>query len=253
VIAPTLAEHARRLSSERKAFVTATVVRAQSPTSARPGDVALVMGDGTIEGFVGGVCAEESVRLHGLRALETGEPLLLRLVPEAGPDEDVVDGAVTAHNPCHSGGTLEIFLDPSLPPPRVVVVGDAPVAQALRELAPHAGLEASDGEVGADDLALVVASHGRDEEPALVAALTAGVPYVGLVASERRGEAVRASLDVADELRDRLRTPAGLAIGARTPAEIALSILAEIVQERRAAAPLWAPVHGGHHDCHHEH
>ncbi|HET8536255.1 MAG TPA: XdhC family protein [Solirubrobacteraceae bacterium] len=253
MIAPTLAEHARRLSSERKAFVTATVVRAQSPTSARPGDVALVMGDGTIEGFVGGVCAEESVRLHGLRALETGEPLLLRLVPEAGPDEDVVDGAVTAHNPCHSGGTLEIFLDPSLPPPRVVVVGDAPVAQALRELAPHAGLEASDGEVGADDLALVVASHGRDEEPALVAALTAGVPYVGLVASERRGEAVRASLDVADELRDRLRTPAGLAIGARTPAEIALSILAEIVQERRAAAPQWAPVHGGHHDCHHEH
>jgi xanthine dehydrogenase accessory factor len=253
VISTTLAERARQLAAERSTFVTATVVRAKSPTSARAGDVALVLADGTIEGFVGGVCAEESVRLHGLRAMETGESLLLRLVPEAGHDEEVVDGAVTAHNPCHSGGALEIFLDPSLPPPRVNVIGDAPVAQALRELAPHVGLEAADGELGDDDLALVVASHGRDEEPALAAALTAGVPYVGLVASERRGEAVRASLDVADELRERLRTPAGLAIGARTPAEIALSILAEIVQERRAAAPQWAPVHSGEHHCHHEH
>jgi xanthine dehydrogenase accessory factor len=133
------------------------------------------------------------------------------------------------------------------------VVGEAPVAQALRAIAPHVGLEAADGDIGAEDLALVVASHGRDEEPALVAALTAGVPYVGLVASERRGDAVRASLDVPDELRDRLRTPAGLAIGARTPAEIALSILAEIVRERRAAVPQWAPVHSGDHHCHHEH
>jgi len=249
VIASSLADRARRLADERKAFVTATVVRAQSPTSARPGDAALVFADGTIEGFVGGVCAEESVRLHGLRALEIGEPLLLRLVPDAGPDEQVVDGAVTAHNPCHSGGTLEIFLDPSLPPPRVVVVGEAPVAHALRELAPHVGLEAAaDATAGGDDLAVVVASHGRDEEPVLAAALAEGVPYVGLVASERRGAMVRAALDVPDELRERLHTPAGLAIGARTSAEIALSILAEIVQERRAAAPQWEPVHS--HHCH---
>jgi xanthine dehydrogenase accessory factor len=247
VITHALAERARQLQEARHAFVTATVVRAQSPTSARPGDVALVLADGTIEGFVGGVCAESSVRLHGLRVMETGEPLLLRLVPDAGGDEPVVDGAVTAHNPCHSGGTVEIFLDPSLPPPRVVVVGDAPVAQALRELAPHVGLEAAapaDGaiSISGEDLALVVASHGRDEEPALVAALTEGVPYVGLVASERRGAAVRASLDVADELRDRLHTPAGVQIGARTPSEIALSILAEIVQERRSGAPRGTPV-----------
>jgi xanthine dehydrogenase accessory factor len=250
VITTALAERARQLQSERRAFVTATVVRAQSPTSAHPGDVALVLGDGTLEGFVGGVCAEESVRLHGLRVMETGEPLLLRLVPDAGADEDVAEGAVTAHNPCHSGGTLEIFLDPCLPPPRVVVVGDAPVADALRELAPHVGLEAAPGpSSGDEDLALVVASHGRDEEPALAAALTAGVPYVGLVASEKRGAMVRAALDVPDELRDRLHTPAGLAIGARTPAEIALSILAEIVEERRADVPEVAPVSGGHH-CH---
>ena len=121
------------------------------------------------------------------------------------------------------------------------------MAQALRELAPHVGLEAAAPAGGAlsisgEDLALVVASHGRDEEPALVAALTEGVPYVGLVASDRRGAAVRASLDLADELRERLHTPAGLQIGARTPAEIALSILAEIVQERRAGAPRGTPL-----------
>jgi xanthine dehydrogenase accessory factor len=189
------------------------------------------------------------VRLHSARVMETGEPLLLRLVPETGPDEPVVDGTVTAHNPCHSGGAIEIFLDPCLPPPRVVVVGDAPVAQALRELAPGVGLEAVDGPSAAEDLALVVASHGRDEEPALAAALSEGVPYVGLVASERRGEKVRAALDVPDDLRERLRTPAGLPIGAHTPAEIALSVLAAIVQERRAAVPDLTPVEA-HHRCH---
>jgi xanthine dehydrogenase accessory factor len=249
VITTALAERARQLQSERRAFVTATVVRAQSPTSAHLGDVALVLADGTIEGFVGGVCAEESVRLHAARVMETGEPLLLRLVPDVGSDEVAADGTVTAHNPCHSGGALEIFLDPCLPPPRVVVVGDAPVAQALRELAPGVGLEAVDGPSAAEDLALVVASHGRDEEPALAAALSEGVPYVGLVASERRGEKVRAALDVPDDLRERLRTPAGLPIGAHTPAEIALSVLAAIVQERRAAVPDLTPVEA-HHHCH---
>ncbi|HMJ36201.1 MAG TPA: XdhC family protein [Baekduia sp.] len=247
MIATGLADRARRLQDERAAFVTATVVRAQRPTSAHPGDVALVLADGTVEGFVGGACAESSVRLHGLRAMETGEPLLLRLVPGSGEDEPVVDGAVTTHNPCLSGGTLEIFLDPCLPPPRVVVVGDAPVALALRALAPHVGLEAvrPAGDVvqlSGEDLALVVASHGRDEEPALAAALTEGVAYVALVASPRRGEAVRAALDCDDALRSRLRTPAGLDIGARTPPEIALAILAEIVQERRSGTPRGTPV-----------
>jgi xanthine dehydrogenase accessory factor len=247
VIAGTLAERARRLRDGREAFVTATVVRAQRPTSAQPGDAALVLADGTVEGFVGGACAEASVRLHGLRAMETGEPLLLRLLPDAGADQAGPDGTMTAHNPCLSGGALEIFLEPCLPAPRVLILGDAPVAAALRELAPRVGLEpvgVAGGHVhlSGEDLALVVASHGRDEEPALAAALTEGVPYVGLVASRRRGEAVRAALDVPGELRGRLRTPAGLAIGARTPPEIALAILAEIVQERRSGAPRGTPL-----------
>jgi xanthine dehydrogenase accessory factor len=230
-------ERERALEAARAPFVEATVVRVQRPTSVRPGDSALVLADGTIEGFVGGICAEESVRLHALRVLETGEPLLLRLTPEPGEGEErPQDGAVTAHNPCLSGGGLEIFLRPRLPVPRLAVVGEAPVARALAEFGRTLGFEVC-SEPGDDLAALVVASHGRDEEAALGAALQDGVPYVGLVASARRGAAVRAALDVPDPLRARLHSPAGLAIGARTAQEIALSILAEIVAERRALTP----------------
>jgi xanthine dehydrogenase accessory factor len=250
-----LAWRAEALADERVPFVQATVVRARRPASVRPGATALVLADGHIEGFVGGACAEESVRLHALRALETGEALLLRIEPGNG-DADAIDGAVTVHNPCVSGGGLEIFLEPHLPPARVHVVGDTPVAFALAELgrdlgydvAPSAGGEL---ELGGDDAAVVVASHGRDEEHALVTALEAGIPYVGLVASRARGESVKDALDVRDEDRARLHTPAGLDIGARTPEEIALSILAEIVAMRRAHTMprVSSPPHPGHHCC----
>lgn len=238
MIGEPLAERAQQLRAERVAFACATVVGVRRPTSVRPGDSAIVLGDGTVEGFVGGVCAEESVRMHGLRVLETGEPLLLRLLPDAGSEiEEAVEGTVTAHNPCLSGGAMEIFLEPCLPAPRLIVVGDAPVARALCELAPRVGFDVAavaDGPVAVDAraAALVVASHGRGEEAALGAALREGVPYVGLVASRQRGDGVRAALDVPEALRSRLCSPVGLDIGARSPAEIALSVLAEIVQER---------------------
>jgi xanthine dehydrogenase accessory factor len=213
-------------------FVSAVVVRAQRPSSVRAGDRATVTGDGTIEGFVGGACAEPAVRLHALRVLETGEPLLLRIEPGDG-EAPAQDGAVTVQNPCLSGGAIEIFLEPHLPAPRVTVVGESPVARALADLGPRLGLDVGP-EAGADDLALVVASHGRDEQDALAAALAGHVPYVGLVASRRRGAAVVEELRSAGVDVSRLRTPAGLDIGARTPAEIALSILAEVVSVRRA-------------------
>jgi len=212
----------------------ATVVRRQRPASVRAGDTALVLGDGTIEGFVGGHCAESSVRLHALRALETGEPILLRIVADAAEDSGDPEGAITVANPCLSGGALELFLEPRIPAPRVVVIGETPVASALADLGARIGLAVEAGSEPTDgDLALVVASHGRDEEQTLERALREGVPYVGLVASRRRGEAVRASLDVPDELRARVRTPAGLDIGAYSAEEIALSILAEVVSVRR--------------------
>jgi xanthine dehydrogenase accessory factor len=197
-----------------------------------------VRADGVIDGFVGGTCAEASVREYGLRVLSSNEPLLLRIVPEAGaPAEE--EGAVTVANPCLSGGSMEIFLEPRVPEPRVLVVGDTPIAVALASLGRPLGfaVELAAGESavpGADDAALVVASHGRGEEPALTAALRLGVPYVGLIASRKRGAAVLAALEVPEEDKTRIRTPAGLDIGARTAPEIALSVLAEIVQVRRA-------------------
>jgi xanthine dehydrogenase accessory factor len=244
VIAERLTSRAAVLEAERIPYVQAVVVRAARPASVQVGATALVHTDGTIEGFVGGHCAEPSVRLHALRVLETGEPLLLRIEPGPG-DQDATDGAVTVHNPCISGGALEIFLEPHLPKPRLCVIGDTPIAAALAELGSSAGFHVA-GDATADDAAVVVASHGRDEEQALAAALEAGVPYVGLVASRKRGPSVIEALEAED--RDRIHTPAGLDIGARTPEEIALSILAEIVAARRRHTAL--PASATHHHCH---
>jgi xanthine dehydrogenase accessory factor len=235
----TVTDTAAELTRTREPFVQATVVRAQKPTSAHAGDTALVRVDGRIDGFVGGTCAEASVREYGLMTLSTNQPLLLRIVPgeTTGPAEE---GAVTVANPCLSGGAVEIFLEPRVPAPRVLVVGDSPVAEALADLGRPLGfdVELVPGEQArpqAGDAAVVVASHGRGEEPALTAALRLGVPYVGLVASRIRGASVLAALDVPDDQRSRVHSPAGLDIGGRTAAEIALSILAELVAERRAA------------------
>jgi xanthine dehydrogenase accessory factor len=242
---PEIARRVDALMSARTPFVVATVVRAQRPTSVRPGDSGIVLGDGTIEGFVGGACAETSVRLQALRALETGEALLLRIVPEGHEAADD-EGAMVVRNPCLSGGALEIFLEPRLPAPRIAVVGRTPIGLALASIGERVGydIDLSDcaPEDTSHDVALVVASHGRDEEDALAAALGAGVPYVGLVASRKRGAAVVQELrsrGVAEDRLARLRTPAGLNIGAATAQEIALSILAEIVATRheRITAP----------------
>ena len=225
------------LRAARVPFVRALVVLAERPTSAKPGDEALVLPDGSIEGFVGGTCAKSTVRDQSLALLASGDTLVLRITPDPEADQP---GKRVVHNPCLSGGTLELFLEPSLPRPLVVVVGRAPIAEALRSLGDWLGydLRPWEGGVAADTAAVVVASHGRGEEDALAAALAAGVPYVGLVASPTRGRAVLASLPVDAETAVRVHTPAGIDIGARTPKEVALSILAEIVALRpRPAAP----------------
>jgi xanthine dehydrogenase accessory factor len=237
----SLAERSTELTTSRLPYVHARVVLAERPTSAKPGDEALVLGDGTIEGFVGGSCAEATVREQSLATLERGESLLLRITPEP---EDDQPGKMVVHNACLSGGTLEIFLEPHVPAPLVTVVGTAPIAAALRSLGAHLGFELRtyDDGLTPDTTAVVVATHGRGEEAVLEEALRTGVGYVGLVASPTRGAAVVDSLDVDAGLKVRVHTPAGLDIGARTPAEVALSILAEIVAERpRPSAP---PVRG---------
>jgi xanthine dehydrogenase accessory factor len=229
--------HAQDLRARRTPFVMATVVRAQRPTSAKAGDCALVLPDGTLDGFVGGACAESTVRLQGLRLLQTGESTLLRISPDADESAPPAEGMVTVTNECLSGGTLDIFLEAMLPPTLVYVFGDGPVAQAMVRVGAAIGYDivtTSDPQapIPADASAVLVASHGRDEEPVLTAAVRANVPYIALIASRRRGGAVLGGLDLTDGQRALVRTPAGLDIGARGPAEVALSVLAEIISLR---------------------
>ena len=258
-----LAGRAEALAAAGSPFVWATVVRAERPTSAKPGDSALVLADGQVDGFIGGDCAESTVRVQALEVLGTGTPRLVRITPspddlgsdDLGPDDlgkPDDDAVVTVHNPCLSGGSLEIFLEPSVPLPVVAVFGHAPIATALLRAHRLFGqqvlrLERPEDPWPPGTRAVVVASHGNDEEPILEAALRAEVPYVALVASRRRGPAVLASLEVDDRLRSRVRTPAGLDISARTPPEVALSILAEIIAVLRepgsARQDIPGPVH----------
>jgi xanthine dehydrogenase accessory factor len=235
----SLMTRADRLRSDRTPFVLATVVRAERPTSAKAGDRALVLPDGTIEGFVGGTCAETTVRLQGLRLLASGESTLLRITPEEAAEEPRPsgEGMVTVANPCLSGGTLEIFLETMIPPPLIFVYGEAPVARALADVAEALGYEGrraidTGTPIPLDAGAVVVASHGRDELEALTAAVKAGIPYIALVASRKRAAAVLAELPLSDDERGRIHAPAGMDIGARTAPEIALSVLAEMIAIR---------------------
>ena len=244
-----MARRVEELAGRGVPFVTATVVRAQRPTSVRAGDTALVMSDGSIEGFVGGSCAEHSVRAYALKAMESGDAQLLRILPFTGEgDADPAgsevardEGAVTVQNPCLSGGAIEVFLEPVLPAPRVLVVGETPIAGALLRIGAELGLdivraEGEEVEPSPRDLAVVVAAHGEGELRALRRGLESGLPYVGLVASGKRGDGVIGELrgdGLSKELVERLDVPAGLTIGAREPAEIAISILAKIVAVHR--------------------
>jgi xanthine dehydrogenase accessory factor len=229
---------ATELLAERVPFVHATVVRAQSPTSARAGDDAIILSDGTIEGFVGGQCAEESVRAAALDVLTGGESLLLRVLPDGEEVFPELPGAKVVVNPCLSGGALEVFLEPQVPPPLLYVVGETPISDAVAAQAESLGfafaavrtLEEHQPE-GA--VAVIVASHGRDEPESIRAALDADVRFIGLVASRRRGEAVLDAMDLTKAERDRVHTPVGLDIGARTAAEVALSIMAGVVRAMR--------------------
>ena len=226
----SIRERARQLLHERRAFVHATVVRAQQPTSAKPGDEAILLADGTIEGFVGGQCAQNSVRKAALGALQAGESVLLRVLPDGDIHFPDAPGACVVVNPCLSGGALEIFLAPQIPPPLICICGSTPIADALAGVCGVLGYQVR-REAGAFDgaTAVVIATHGGAESEMIRSALDAGVGYVGLVASRVRGAAVLDELALSECQRARLHTPVGLPIGARTPGEIAVSIAAEVI------------------------
>ncbi|WP_240509949.1 XdhC family protein [Streptomyces malaysiense] len=234
----TVSARALELAQRRVPFVHARVVRAQAPASAHPGDEAIVYGDGTIDGFVGGMCAEGSVRTAALGALNGGGPVLLRVLPAGETGFPDTPGAQVVVNPCLSGGALEIFLEPVLPPPLIEVVGTTPIAEAFIALADVLGYATTrslpDRPLAEYTGAVIVAGQGQGDAEALRAALDADVPHIALVASRRRGAALLDELGLAEAERARVHTPAGLDIGARTAPEVALSILAEVVRAVRA-------------------
>ena len=241
----TLAADLRRRG---ESFALATVVRCERPTSAKPGAKALIRPDGRVSGWVGGACAEPVVAREALAALRDGRPRLVVLVGEGGCDPARAEGIVPYPMTCHSGGTLEIYVEPFLPKPLLLLVGHGPVIETLASLAESTGYEVAvrPGDAGAEalrgltlgpDSSVVVATHGDLDEDALGRVLATSAGYVSLVASRKRAASVVATLHargVAREHLDRLKAPAGLDIGAVTPEEIAVSILAEIVHARRS-------------------
>jgi xanthine dehydrogenase accessory factor len=229
----TISERAQQLVAARTPFVHATVVRAQQPTSASAGDEAILLADGTIEGFVGGQCAQNSVRKAALGVLQAGESVLLRVLPDGDVHFPEAPGAAVVVNPCLSGGSLEIFLTPQLPPPLIGIYGATPIADALIQVCGVLGYDARRDTDLADTSAVVIASHGGPEAEIIRAALDNGVGYVGLVASKVRGASILNELELTESERTRVHTPVGLAIGAKTPAEIAVSIAAELIASVR--------------------
>ncbi len=253
---------AAALISGREPFATATVVRAERPTSAKPGAKAIVTGSGTLVGWVGGSCATPTVVREALAALADGEPRLIALSSAAVAAREGV-----RHFPmtCHSGGTLEIYIEPVLPSELLVVVGRAAVARALVALGAALGrhvvvaepaatpdefpaasqVVAGIADTRADERsAIVIATRGEYDEDAVREALATPARYVALVASRTRAGVLvdaLANAGVPREQLRRLKYPAGLDIGARTEEEIALSILAEIVQTRARVAAAVEP------------
>jgi xanthine dehydrogenase accessory factor len=250
---------ADRLSRREQPFVIAQVVRCESPTSAKPGARALITPDGRIQGWIGGGCAQPIVLEEAKRALRDGTPRLLRITPNAGTAE--VNGMVTYEMVCHSGGTMDIFVEPVLPLPSLVILGRSPVARALAQLAtvlgyqvhvfsPHLTDEDFPGVAGRHrslDLRgvariqqsfVVVSTQGEDDEGGMLAAAQAAPFYLGFVASKKKWAAVSGYLTqqgVPAALLARVQAPAGGQGKAVEPEEIALAILSQIVETRRNA------------------
>ncbi len=238
----TLSARIDELSTTGVPFVQATVVRAQEPSSARPGDRAIILADGSIEGFVGGHCAAGSVRTAALDALGSGESMLLRVLPDGDDVFPESPGASIVVNPCLSGGALEIYLEPLLPSPLLHLVGTSPVADAVADIARLLGFVVERGEtLGRPATAVVVSIHGGDEAAEIRAALEGEAGFVGVVCSRTRGTALLADLQLTPAEAARVHVHVGLDIGARTAPEVGLSIVGAIIRSIRVDGMVPAP------------
>jgi xanthine dehydrogenase accessory factor len=262
-----LLQMAADLARREEPFVLAVVVRRQPASSSQAGDMALITAAGAFHGWLGGSCTQPTVVREAQRALADGQPRLVALAPD--PEMERRPGMAVFPMTCHSGGTVEIYLEPVIPGPRLVVFGISPTARALVQLGKAMGYtvaivdpEVADGDLfpGADQVLpdvqplvsgsasgnsssntarfAVVATMGERDEEAIRAALSLSPVYLGVVASRKRFAQIRETLEaggVTAAALDTIHSPAGLSIGARRPEEIALSVLAQIVEQRHAA------------------
>ena len=251
---------ASQLLSQGEPFVTASVVRFQAPISGKPGDKAIVFADGKMWGWIGGGCAQPVVIKEALKALADGRPRLVRISPDSAPEDGIVDYKMT----CHSGGTLDVYIEPVLPKPHILILGRSPIAQTLARLGKAIGYRVSVFAAEADaaqfpdvdylragfdlhelkitpETFIVVSTQGEGDQEALEQAVKTRATYVAFVASKVK------TPKLLEYLRDRaipldrinqVHAPAGLNIGAASPEEIAVSILAEIIEQRSKRSAL---------------
>lgn len=249
-----------RMKGDGQPFAVATIVSTGGATAAKAGAKAVFRADGGQVGWIGGGCTVGAVRKIALTALEDGRARLVRIRPD--PSGERIESVEEVKSHCPSGGTVEVFVEPVLPRPALIVCGASPTARALADLAPRIGFsvtvaalagdqalfDAADHRVDGFEIGaapriagayVIVATQGKRDTEALRHALASDAAWVGFVGSRRKVAAVKEWLaedgTPADRLA-RLRAPAGLSIGAATPEEIALAVLAEIVQDRRLGA-----------------
>ena len=240
-----LLQLAADLARRGEPFVLAMVVRRESYSSAQQGDMAVITADGAYHGWLGGNCTQPTVRREARLALQEGKPRLVSLSPD--PETQARPGVTALPMTCHSGGSVDIYLEPVLPAPRLLLFGESPCARALARLGEVMGyaVEPQAGPPRGGRVYAVVATMGESDEDSVAAALAAQPAYLGVVASRKRFAELRETLlarGVAAAALDKIHNPAGLDIGARLPEEVALSIFAEIVQLRRAEQPQPVPV-----------
>jgi xanthine dehydrogenase accessory factor len=253
VTRPSILAQAAELERLGEPFVLATVVWRRAPSSGRQGAKTIIRPDGRSTGWIGGACAGPTVVREALAALADGRPRLLFLGPAGELDGGLRTDVVNVPMACESEGALELYLEPVVPRPRVIVVGSSPAVATLVELAGALGWRAEatdDADLGGAAVdgrtAVVVATQGHYDEDALEAALATDAGYVGLVASAARAASVLAELHargVAAEHRARVRAPAGIDLGRVDHAEIAVAVLAELVA-LKAAGGLGTPAAG---------
>ena len=231
-----------RLRAAEEPFVLATVVAYKSPQSAKPGSKAIIKADGEMIGWVGGGCVQPIVLRAAKKALETGESKLLTISPDA--ERDDWQGAESYRMTCEGGGSLEIYLEPMLPKPQLVIVGDSPVARTLAELGHMLDFKVvwADSDLSSvrdhikEDSFVVVATMGNQDEEGLLSVIGTRPRYFGLVASKKKSRALfeyAREKGATDEDIATIKCPAGVELGGETLPEIALSVAAEIVRVRR--------------------